>query len=311
MALACHLLLFNPMSERPTLLVPIDFSSHSRAALQRAAAIALACGADLRLIHALHLPPVAIDFVYSEAIWSDLRRAVEIQLQSIVRGLEDRGLHVSACIEEQDAADAIRVASRAADVEMIVMGSHGCRGLDRLLLGSVAERTLHGAAVPVLIVREDEGEAAKPIRSILFATDFSNDSERAETSVTRLARVLGCEVEVFHAIQETAVLFAPYAVKGYPRAELELREGATLRMEGCLKRFQDAGVTARSKIVYGFASEEILKRAEFIDVQLIAMGTRGYAGLRRYRLGSVSQRVLRDAPCNVLIAGDRPSQPRA
>lgn len=290
-----------------TILVPVDFSAHSRAAAERAAMIANACDVGLRFLHALHLPPVALDYAYSPGIWDDFRRVERKQFASIVEKFTDRVPFISTRFEECDPADAIAAAAREPDVDLVVMGSHGRRGLDRLLLGSVAERTLHRAPIPVLIVREDETQAAKPIRSILFATDFSEDAERAEKVVVDWARRLGSAVEIFHAIRESAVLFAPYALSNPDDRDDELRETASLRMNRSLERFWKAGVTAKSKIVSGFASEEVTNHAESSGAQLIAMGTRGYAGLQRFRMGSVVQRVLRHAPCSVLVAGSRPS----
>lgn len=295
------------MEKPATILVPVDFSAHSRAAAERALTLANAFGASIRFLHALHLPLVAPEYAYSQAIWSDLRRTESAKLESIVRDFQERGVSASARFEERDPADAIRSAARAADVMLVVMGSHGRRGLDRILLGSVAERTLHNASAPVLIVRELEADATEPIRSILFATDFSEDAERAERVVARWARLLGSEVEIFHAIRETAVLFAPYALIGSSDYEGELMEAANARMKGSLERFRHVGVSVKSKIVYGFASEEITNRADSCGAQLIAMGSRGYAGLHRFRVGSVVQRVLRHAPCSVLVAGSRPS----
>jgi arylsulfatase A-like enzyme len=152
-----------------------------------------------------------------------------------------------------------------------------------------------------------EADAAKPIRSILFATDFSEDAKQAERIVARWARLLHSDVEIFHSIREAAVLFAPYAMSGSSADESELHEAAAIRMKSSLDRFKAAGVSARAKIVHGSPPEEISDRAATIGCQVIAMGSRGYTGLQAVRVGSVAQRVLRNAPCNVLIAGSRTS----
>ena len=85
-----------------------------------------------------------------------------------------------------------------------------------------------------------------------------------------------------------------------------MREAAEQRLSEVLGRFRRAGVLAKSKIVVGYASEEILDRAESTGAQLIAMGSRGYSGLKRFRLGSVVQRVIRRSICSVLVAGPAP-----
>jgi nucleotide-binding universal stress UspA family protein len=115
------------------------------------------------------------------------------------------------------------------------------------------------------------------------------------------ARLYGAEVEVFHAIRETAVLFAPYAVVGSSDFEGEMYDAAKQRMRRVLERLTAQGIFPKSKIVYGRPEEEILRRAETTNADLIAIGTRGYSGLNRFLLGSVAQRVLRHAPCSVLV----------
>ncbi len=290
------------MSDSKKILVPTDFSPHSRAATERALLFAEAADYEVLLLHSLHLPPVAVDYAFSEAVWTELRASERSELENFRKHFEGRGATVRTAFVEGDPSEAIRSAARASDVELIVMGSHGRRGLDRLVLGSVAERSVHGAPVPVMIVREDEAQAATRIRSILFATDFSEDAELAEKTVAAWARRLGAEVEVFHAIRETAVLFAPYAVPGSSDFEGEMREAASARIEGSIERFREAGVSAKSKLVYGLASDEIIRRAESTGAQLVALGARGYSALRRFLLGSVAQRVLRHAPCSVLVA---------
>jgi len=292
------------MNDGATILLPVDFSSHSRAAAIRACGLAAALGMKIRMIHALHLPPVAREAPVPSDFWQDLRRSESARLQDFRRTIEESaGIGITTCFDERDPVDMILSAACDEEVELIVMGTHGHRGLDRFLLGSVAERTLQHAPVPVLVVRDDETEAAQRIATILFATDFSESAERAEKVVSAWACRLNAQVEVFHSIRETAVLFAPYAVPGSSDFEGEMHEAAAMRMRGVLERFRASGVCAKGKIVYGLASTEITKRAESCGADLIALGARGYSTLQRFLLGSVAERVLREAHCSVLVVG--------
>ena len=292
------------MTEGATILLPVDFSSHSRAAAIRACQLAAGLGMSVRMIHALHLPPVAREAAVPPDFWQELRHSESARLESFRRSIEKHcDVEIATRLEERDPVDMILSAACDEAVELIVMGTHGHRGLDRFLLGSVAERTLRHAPVPVLVVRDDEAEAARRIATILFATDFSEHAERAEKVVCDWARRLNAQVEVFHSIRETAVLFAPYAVPGSSDFEGEMHEAAETRIRGVLERFRTAGVCAKGKIVYGLASNEITKRAESCGAELIAMGARGYSTLQRFLLGSVAERVLREAHCSVLVVG--------
>lgn len=284
------------------ILVPVDFSDHSRAALERAVQLARARDARIDLLHAIAYPPVADDPDCAARLRPEIRRASEEALERLAATLRDRGIDYETRLVERDPADAIRSAALTPGTSLIVMGSHGRRGLDRLLLGSVAERTLTGSPLPVYVTRESLAEAPDPIRSILLATDFSRDAQRVEVQVASLAREAQAEVEVLHAVWEPSALFAPYAVAGGADIETELLEAARQRIDRVAERLGEHGVEAKTKIVVGRAPESILDRAEATGAQLIAMGTRGYSTLQRFIMGSVTHRVLRHAPCSVLVS---------
>lgn len=287
-----------------TILVPVDFSEVSHAAVRRAQGLARSTGADLRLLHACPPPGDELDPRLAEQLTDELRRGAKLRLAALAADFDDGRVALSTAFEEADPSRAIRDAAEADDVSLIVMGSHGRRGIDRLLLGSVAARTVQRAPKPVLVVRGEhsaEDEEGPPMRSILLATDFSEKAAAVEPVVAEWALRFGAEVEVLHVIRETSVLLAPYAVTGSSDFEGEMFEAAESRMAGVLRRLRERGIHAKAKIVYGVPAEEILRRAEATNVDIVAVGTRGYSGLQRFLLGSVAQRVLSQAHCDVLV----------
>jgi len=281
------------------IVVPVDFSEQSRAAAKRAFYLADLYGAEVHVLHA-HTSPIA---VLDDARLTDELQASERQaFARFCARLDSEGHPFSRSFDTRDPADAIHSAARESGTALVVLGSHGRRGLDRKVLGSVAERTVQGSPVPVYVARERQEEASGPIRRVLLATDFSKDAEAAESLVATWASRLGTKVEVFHAIRETSVLLAPYAVVGSSDFEGEMMEAAEHRMRRVLARLASEGVSAKSKIAYARPAESILERAESTGTQLVVLGTRGYGGFKRFLLGSVAQRVLRHAPCSVLVA---------
>lgn len=290
------------MGDSARIVVPVDFSAHSRAAARRAFALASLCDAKVHLLHAHAVPLGVLDEGADPRLAEQLRDNERAAFERFALALESEGHVFTRSFEERDPADAIQSAAREPGTVLVVMGSHGRRGLDRLVLGSVAERAVQGSPVPVYIAREAAEGATEPVRRILLATDFSKDAEYAEELVAAWASRLGAEVEVLHAIRETSVLFAPYAVPGSSDFEGEMMEAAERRMERVVARLAAEGVSAKSKVVYGRPAESILERAESTGAQLIAIGTRGYGAFHRFLLGSVAQRVLRHASCSVLVA---------
>jgi len=296
--------------QRPDrILVPVDFSEPARAAVARAFSLAGRVGADIELIHAHDPEALAYDFEAPPDLIDQVHAVDRASFARFCEPYEDGGREFTRSLIEGDPSRAIHRHARMREADLIVMGTQGRRGPDRLLLGSVAERTVRGAPAPVYVVRETVEEAMHPVRSILFATDFSEDAERAERWVADWARILGSEVEVFHAIQEPSVILAPYAVPGATDFDSEMLEAAQHRMERVIDRLAAAGVSAKAKTIYGRAPDSVVDRATATGAQLIVMGSRGYSRIRRFLLGSVTQYVLSHAPCSVLVTS--PPDPRA
>jgi nucleotide-binding universal stress UspA family protein len=289
------------MQEPRAILAPVDFSTHSRAAAMRACSIAVSLGAKVRLIHALDLPEMAKKDGIAPHLWDELRQSERRKLDQLQHDLGVRGVPLSAIIEERDPVEMITEYAACTDVELIVMGSHGYRGFDRMFLGSVAERSIRAVTVPVMTVKENEWDAGLKIRRILLATDFSPDSERAVRLAIKWAQILGADVEVFHAIHEAEVGFVSDGVPGSTDHLGRLRQEALEGLQSILSRMSDAGVPASADLTYGPASLEIEKRAAESRANLVIMGRRGQTRLERAFFGSVATRVLRQVKCSVLL----------
>ncbi len=142
------------------LLVPLDFSKHSDAALALAIELGKEHGAELHLLHAYELP-AAVTMAYGiaipQAVWEGVQEAVTTRLAEALDRVEAAGLRGHSHIATGPAADAIVSAAEAQGVDLIVMSTRGLTGLKHVLLGSVAERTIRTAPCPVLTVKgEDE-----------------------------------------------------------------------------------------------------------------------------------------------------------
>lgn len=139
------------------ILVPVDFSEHSDLALKTAAALSQTYEAPLRLIYVYEPLALAVPegyVVFSEAqlsrMFDEFRRGLDKQKQAA----EAAGaLKVEALMLHGFAADEIRIMAAEDGFDLIVMGTHGRRGLSHLILGSVAERVVRTAPCPVLTVR--------------------------------------------------------------------------------------------------------------------------------------------------------------
>jgi nucleotide-binding universal stress UspA family protein len=143
-----------------TILHPTDFSSCSRGAFDAACSMARDLGARLVLLHVAQPAEVhALELVnvMPEASPDDWREQLERRLQWL--GTDCEGILVERWLEEGDPVREILGVAKEAGADLIVMGTHGRRGLGRFLLGSVAEEVLRRAPCPVLTVKKQRPEA--------------------------------------------------------------------------------------------------------------------------------------------------------
>ncbi len=147
------------MSLYKRILVPLDGSPTSESALDQAIALARLCGASMALVMVYDPYPyiaAAAEYAsYQVELAADLRREAEQTVSAARNKVEAAGLQVSTqVIDVQKVWRAILDVAQAEQVDLIVMGSHGRSGLDKLVMGSVTQRVLQHTRLPVLVVRE-------------------------------------------------------------------------------------------------------------------------------------------------------------
>jgi universal stress protein A len=140
-----------------TILVPLDFSSNSDHALDVAADLATLFGASLHLLHAQHVPALAMSpygAALPQGVWDELREGARRELEERRARVAARDLEAHAHLATGQPSGAIQQSARELGADLIVIGTRGRTGLAHVLLGSVAERTLRTATCPVLTVKE-------------------------------------------------------------------------------------------------------------------------------------------------------------
>ncbi|HEX3758466.1 MAG TPA: universal stress protein [Kofleriaceae bacterium] len=136
------------------ILVPIDFSACSERALDYACDLAARLGARIHVINAIGGALPELSVALSEQMISSLRHSNAAALDELIAPRRATAAFGEISVVDNDARDAILQAARAVRADLIVIGTHGRRGLTRVLLGSVAEDVLRRAPCPVLAVRD-------------------------------------------------------------------------------------------------------------------------------------------------------------
>lgn len=188
-----------------TIVAATDFNLLATAAVRLAAAIARAAGAELVVVYADTFDPPA-EFTASQVdrMLRSIERArqeAKEELANYVSRNLSPGLRVRTVVVEGTPADAIVGVARREGAGLVVMGTHGRGGLQRLMVGSVAERVIRESPVPVLTVRS--AEAALAMRRIVCAVNGSEAARHALEHARAIASATGAELTLLHIADET------------------------------------------------------------------------------------------------------------
>jgi nucleotide-binding universal stress UspA family protein len=280
------------------ILVPTDGSEVARDAAESAIAVAARFDATVRVLHVLELGelPPGLD----DADADEFTHFGEDALGAIADLADHAGVAVETDIVESKGPthEAIVAYADSHDADLVVMATHSRRGLDRLVLGSVTERTLRKSAVPVLTIHEgDRLPADLALDGILVPTDGSDCADVAVAYGIDLASATGATLHLV-ALADTSKpwnrLPAADEVDALDILGRDVLDDAILRAEAT-----DIG-TIEGCVGRGSPETAIVDYARDHDIDLVVMGTHGRSGLDRYLLGSVTEHVVRTAPVPVL-----------
>lgn len=279
------------------ILIPLDTLDADHPALLTARRFP---GAELHLLHvrpplaALALPPGA-GFI-SPALPAEEQAEDRARLRSELSDLAD-GCEAEVVLAASPATEILHRAGSGA-FDLIAMGTAGRAGLERLLLGSVAEAVVRESPIPVLTVHAASGVVQGPLRRALLLYDFQPHAESARTFLqTKLPEV---SVDLMHVVTPHA-LTTPFPVDspeaGDPAQTLGERN-ASWREEA--QRRLDA--LGGGQVVVGDPAHWALEQAAIDGYDLLALGTSSRGPLDRLLFGSVAQQVVRESALPVLTA---------
>lgn len=277
------------------ILVGIDFSDSSARALQVALAVGEIFASKINLIHAV--PNVYGPQTYpmrTEFLRANLDRAGERMNQLVTEQPRLHGLNATTTVAYGSPVELIEQIAIEERADLIVVGSHGTSGIERLVLGSVAESILRANARPVLVVGPHCTAEQDPFRTILLATDLETTGSRPVQFARALAsHAVSSHLTLLHVIEKQ-----PH-VPGLDPALFE----NSLRQE--LRRLlpSPTGLNCRPKILleHGKPAPVILDIAKKEGASLIIVGLRHQTALSDHVPWATLSHVLRDAKCGVLV----------
>jgi nucleotide-binding universal stress UspA family protein len=292
------------------ILCPIDFSETATRALVHAAALARWYDARLTVIHVV---PVFEDNMQSpfpfkgdegRTPYAPVRADVLEQMRRSTEQAGAAALDPTLLAEEGRTHAAIIDRAAAIHADLLVMGTHGRGGFNRLLLGSLAEKVVRTAPCPVLTVPPSVSRApatAVVFKSILCPIDFSPSSLKAFEYALDLGRQADGSVTALHALEymdeEEPCEHVDAGIRHYRQ---QVVDHARQRLHALATEHAQAWCAINEAIAIDRAYKAVLQRASTDDTDLIVMGAQGRGSVELKLYGSNTQHVVRAATCPVL-----------
>ncbi len=297
------------MIEFKNILCPTDLSDASVRALTYAAAFARWYGAQLTVLYVVPtFDPITVGpGTFNGPVQMVVpmsREEIREEMRRITNSAGMESLDVILSAQDGDPPRNIVDHALETAADLVVMGTHGRSGFERLLIGSVAEKVVRKAPCPVLLVPPHLTAAAPEdvtFKHILCAMDFSPAALQALGFALDLARQADGVVTVLHALEWLAEEEPRENVHfNVPEYRRYLVQDAQERVRTLIAEESRDWSAIDERVVFGRAYCEILKVAAESGTDLIVMGAQGRGGLGLTLFGSTTQQVLRAATCPVL-----------
>lgn len=292
------------------ILVPLDGSKTAEKVLPYARYLAGKFKVPVELLAVVDVVEIASHMTSEKVHFLDtiIEDAVQ-HSTTYLRGVATTiaGTNVRCSVEKGRAEDTIIEKAATDKTMLITMATHGRSGLNRFLLGSIAEKVLRGTVNPLLLIRagDEKSQGEAMLKSIIVPLDGSELAEAVLPIVADMAKKLDLEIELFRTYHVPYNVYSGdeglYAVN-YEELLAGLRDEAAEYLEkkaADLKRLGVAKVQCITK--EGLAADEIISLGRKTPDNLIAMSSHGRSGVRRWVLGSVTELVVRHSGDPVLV----------
>lgn len=309
-------------AQHKKLILAIDGSPHSNAAIE------LVAGLDLPASTAVHVLAVAPEVWSPGDLDAEEARVVRETVARIRRRNRAAAQQVATCVAERlrcaradnrpadlviateiregHAAEAILDRAAALPADLIAIGARGLSAPSAFRLGATAHKVAAHAGCAVLVAKPP---AHGSLSSVVLAVDGSAEAQRAMEWVCALALPSGSEVAVISVAEVVGDFPADSAAeREYARdADLALMQRALLhtaetQVWAALDRLHIIGAQVRPIIRTGQPAAEIVRIVQEQDADLLIIGARGQTRAEPFRLGGVAEKLIRFAPCSVLVA---------
>jgi len=286
------------------ILVPLDGSKTAENVLPYARLLTAKLKIPAQLISVVAIP-VSVNAEKVLYLDSLIERAVATSREYLTRVAKTfAGINVTTTVEEGNPEEVILAKAEADASTLIAMATHGRSGVSRWLLGSIAEKIVREAKNPVFLVRAKDTAntgAQAILRSILVPLDASKMAESVLPTVIELATAMKLKVVLLETFSLKQIIhsYQDY-IPDFAELHRMSKSGADCYLENKKQELKTAGLEVLTIVSEGEAAETIIELAQGSPDSLIVMCTHGRSGIRRWMLGSITEKVVRHTDDPVL-----------
>ena len=276
------------------IVVGIDSSAEAKAALRWSFGFAAALDLPIRAVTAVELPQVVGRAGTLDELISFDERRTEAQHtlhRIVVNAAAERDNAVGTEMKVVTGHAVGCLVEESKNAAAVVVGARGANGVLRTLLGSVSTGLVHHAHCPVVVVR---GDCTRPVQRVLVGVDGSLESQEAAMWAARYVQAVDGTLTLLGAWDWPTVSDVPVVV-GHFDPRIATQEA--LDKAAVLTKLPDSQV--RTVVAHGSATKAILEAAD--DADMVVVGSRGLGGFSGMLLGSVSARLVHNAPCPIAV----------
>lgn len=279
------------------IIIAYDSSEYSMAALIESSNWVNRHDGKIALVHAVYFDEEEFS-IAAEQRERRFELGKKICYEAKEKVKAEYGIDAESLVCEGEPPDAIVDIAREKKAELISMGTHGRRGIKRLIMGSVTSKVIVNAPCDVMIVKRPCTECTGEYKSILVPFDGSEFSKKALEHACQLSKIDKAEIKILYVIpryEEMIEFFKTESIKKSLAQEAEKIINEAKRIASY------HGLTADTSILEGHAGEKIVESANKLKNDLIVMAAHGWKGVSKAIMGSTTERVIMNASCPVLV----------
>lgn len=279
------------------ILIGFDESEYSMAAVKEVAAWIKKHGGEARLVHGVYFDEEEFGIkpnLLKERI--DKGESACYRAQTIAA---EFGIPMESVVKEGEPPEVIVNTAIQDKADLIALGTHGRKGISRMLIGSVTAKVVAEAPCDVLIVRRSCEKCSGKYENILVAFDGSESSSKALKKACELAKTDTAKVTAIYVIPQYQEMINFFKTEGINKV---IKEEANKILDQARAIGNEAGIEVATSLEEGSPSERLVQYVKDNKIDLVVMGSYGWNGINKSIIGSTAERVIMLTEGPVLVA---------